>query len=471
MQLRSYQQDIINQINASQSKRIIVSAPTGAGKAITLLSLAKQYTDNNKQVLLLVDRLQLVNQLSDTASNLHITHNVITGDKNITHQDNYLTIASIQSWSGKGCYDLLLIDECHTLYKPITSYLTQFKGLCVGFTATPYTTGLKAVYDTIINTVTQAELTASNMLCDIVAYEMTPIDMTGATLVAGEYKASDVRDRSHDIYGDVIEFLTQHAELQTDTLIFCASIAHCEDVKQQLNNNNINCSIYTSKQNKTEREQILNDFILRKCGILITVATLSKGFDCPQIKHILDLRPLKKSLAEYIQMIGRGTRTYKDKTHCKLIDFSGNYERFCVEINDIYNNGVINKWDSLQFKPEKTKSTKIVDDPKTPVNNYLSVKKDNIICEKSKLQIENIQDIGRSGGGEHKTFWQFIKSIFTSKSKKGRENMHKRFENARQKEEEKYQKAMAKFDKEIEYYNKLIAIQEANSKRKQSIIF
>ncbi len=330
----AWQQKALDDINNSRTNRVLLQAPTGAGKAYLIMFIAKQAINEGKSVLLLVDRIQLLNQLTATACvfgiELNLSNNGYDG----------LTIMMIQSWIKQKTlpfYKLIIQDECHTQYNTLTNYLKDFTGKAIGLTATPYTAGLRKIYPELITTLTADQLTRDGILCPLKPYEMRKIDMTGAEVVKGEWLAKDVQKRSADIYGDAVRIYRNTTKKRG--LIFCANISHCQDVAANFKTAGINAEIYTSAQSSRERNAIMRRFDNRETLLLITVAALSKGFDRSYIEVIMDLRPLRQSISEYIQMIGRGLRNDPNKTKCILIDFSGNWGRFKYMFNEAYFNG------------------------------------------------------------------------------------------------------------------------------------
>lgn len=338
---RPFQQKVMDKLAVCNSKRICVTAPTGAGKAIQLMMIANEALNKSQRVLLLVDRIALITQLSNTAKQCGLEHSIWWKCEE-KHSEQFI-IGSMQTvfYNGKipGKYDLILIDECHQLYDGIVDYAATYKGTIIGVTATPFTIGLGNVYDTLITATTAHELTENGTLCALEPYIMTKINMEDTNYIGGEYSARAIRARSADILGDVVANYKQHA-LGLRSICFCATIQHCDDVAKQFTDAGIPIAVYTSKTSLAEREQILKDFDNSKVMILISVAALSKGFDKPYIECILDLRPLRRSFAEYVQMIGRGLRSMPGKKACKLLDFSGNLHRFIDDYEDLFHNGV-----------------------------------------------------------------------------------------------------------------------------------
>lgn len=343
---RYWQQKAINDVENAIThgkNRLLISAPTGSGKAYLLMFIIKRLLrGGNIRILLLVDRIKLVDQLCESAKIFNFDYNKIQGSIRDYNNDRLLTIASIQTYFNNPVateYDVIIQDECHSQYSALTEYLQNHKGAAIGCTATPYSAGLMDIYTHLIETQTAAELTADKVLTPLRPFEMREIDMVGAKIVAGEWAASDVHKRSAKIYGDVVrEFRCSHV-YDKQGIVFCANIAHCNDVAKRFIRANVTCAVYSSMQSLKERQEILAKFDNNEIQLLISVATLSKGFDRPQIEVILDLRPLRKSLNEYIQMIGRGIRANKGKNECVLLDFSGNWDRFKDKVLLAHNHG------------------------------------------------------------------------------------------------------------------------------------
>jgi len=68
------------------------------------------------------------------------------------------------------------------------------------------------------------------------------------------------------------------------------------------------------------RKSVLKWFKEKKGAILVNVDMLTKGFDEPTIE-VVALNRATKSMTLYLQMIGRGSRTFKDKLNFTLFDF------------------------------------------------------------------------------------------------------------------------------------------------------
>src|SRR5690606_9648258 len=75
------------------------------------------------------------------------------------------------------------------------------------------------------------------------------------------------------------------------------------------------------------RTEIFDGFNNNDFDVLVNVDIATKGFDCPDIQ-VVALYRATMSLALYLQMLGRGARVSKGKSHFTVFDFGGNKSRF-----------------------------------------------------------------------------------------------------------------------------------------------
>jgi superfamily II DNA/RNA helicase len=167
--------------------------------------------------------------------------------------------------------------------------------------------------------------------------------MTGAETAGGEWTDKAAEERELQIVGDVVSDWLKFGD-NRKTIVFGATIAHCEELCRQFINSGVMAAVFTSDTTTKERADLLKEY--RKPNshlkILISVEALAKGFDVPDVGCICDARPLRKSLSTAIQMWGRGLRSSPEtgKVDCHLLDFSGNIIRFFDDFNEIFFNGL-----------------------------------------------------------------------------------------------------------------------------------
>jgi superfamily II DNA or RNA helicase len=254
--------------------------------------------------------------------------------------------------------DLIIVDEAHTQLKVITDHIRSCRASVIGLSATPFSSGLGKYYSNLINAVTMAELTKSGVLVPMRVLSGKRIDMRGAATAGGEWTEQAAAERGMEIIGDVVLEWVRHAA-NRKTIVFGATIAHCDAMVRQFNNAGVMAASFTSETTDAERKTLLDEFKKRDSVIrvLVSVEALAKGFDVPDVGCVCDVRPLRKSLSTAMQMWGRGLRSSPDtgKTDLLLLDFSGNIVRFSEDFEHIFHNGL----DSLDASEQLDKVVRV----------------------------------------------------------------------------------------------------------------
>ena len=252
-------------------------------------------------------------------------------------------------------FDLIVIDECHrggakdeSTWRGI---LEHFKpAVQLGLTATPkrktnsdtyayfgdpvYTYALKEGIGDGFLTPFKVRQMASTM--DTYTFSDDDEVVSGEIDPDREYTEADfntklVIDEREE--SRVTEFMDQIDQRQK-TLVFCATQDHAARVRNFINQIKTDpdphyCERVTADDGKLG-EQHLREFQDNEKSlptILTTSQKLSTGVDARNIRNIVLLRPIK-SMIEFKQIIGRGTRTFDGKDFFTIYDFVKAYEHF-----------------------------------------------------------------------------------------------------------------------------------------------
>ena len=324
----------------------LLMAPTGAGKTYLGMRVVHEALLRGLSALFVCDRTTLINQTSAVADSYGLSaHGIIQADHWRTDLRFPFQIASVQTLARRKWpdSDVIIIDECHTQYRASTEHIKSCRARVVGLSATPFSAGLGLIFTNLVNAATMNDLTQSGVLVPLRIFSCTKPDMRGAETAGGEWTDRAAEQRGMEIIGDVVQEWVKHAN-GLKTIVFGATISHCEEIAKQFNEAGIMAAVFTSKTPDGERKQLLDEYQKSDSAlrVLISVEALAKGFDCKSVEAICDCRPLRKSLSTAIQMWGRGLRSSPDtgKKECRLLDFSGNIIRFAADYSDIYYNGL-----------------------------------------------------------------------------------------------------------------------------------
>jgi superfamily II DNA or RNA helicase len=339
--------------------KLMLCVPTAAGKTVFAGLVIADFVKRGLRCMFVVDRLVLIQQTVKAFNKMGIPCDIMQGN-NSTYTNAPVIVASQQTLIRREFpkdLAMIIIDEAHILSKQLKTIIKECNLPIVGLSATPYTRGLANVFNVLMNPITAEQLTKDGILIPLKAIRCKKINMTGAKKIAGEYSDSEIEARAVDIVGDVIEEYKKHAN--NKAIAFCATIKQSEALAGEFNANGIPAAVFCSTTTAEERLMIIHKYTnTQDIMVLVSVSALATGFDAPNVQTVIDCRPLNKSLSTYVQSIGRGLRTHPDKTHCLLMDFTGNIIKFMEDFEDVYCNGV----DSLcnaekkdTVKPEKLK--------------------------------------------------------------------------------------------------------------------
>ena len=252
-------------------------------------------------------------------------------------------------------FDLIVIDECHrgganeeSRWREIMNYFAP--AVQLGLTATPRT-GINAdtyrYFGKPVYTYSLKEGINDGYLTPFRVKKVgTTIDdyiyVSDDTVMEGEvehgrlYREVDfnnliiIREREKKR----VEIFMRDMEQAQKTLVFCATKEHallCRDlINQTADSTDANYCARVTYKDGAIGEQHLRAFRDNEKTIptvLTTSRKLSTGVDARNVRNIVLMRPVR-SMIEFKQIIGRGTRIYDGKDYFTIYDFVRAYEHF-----------------------------------------------------------------------------------------------------------------------------------------------
>lgn len=340
----------------------ILYGPTGFGKTEIACAMLKAADQKGTRSAMVLDRIVLCDQTSGRLDKYGIAHGVMQSGHWRYRPHERIQVCSAQTIEKRGSFpglELLIVDEAHQTRKQTIEFIKNNPRVrVVGLTATPFTKGLGAVYTNVVSAVSTEELVDEKFLVPLRVFMAKQIDMTGAKKIAGEWSEKEATERGIKITGDVVaEWVAKTTLLfgkPVKTIVFCAGVAHGEDLSRKFGEAGYNFVSVSYKDDDDFKRDAFTEFAKPDSAIhgLIATDILTKGFDVPDVMCGISARPFSKSLSSHVQQLGRVMRPYPGKEFALWLDHSGNYLRFLEDWETLYSDGP-GELDDGREKPKK----------------------------------------------------------------------------------------------------------------------
>ena len=340
MQLRYYQKNTIDKLREKLQiglKRLIMCAPTGAGKTVMFSFMLRSALNKNKKCMVLTHRTELLTQSNGVLSALNCeVVNLDAKLKKVPKNAN-MYVAMTQTLSRRlrnddykqilSELDLLIIDESHLQnFNSVFPYLNE-NTIVIGATATPLRTSnqssLDEFYQDIVEEVTIGRLISDGYLAKPNTYGIK-LNLDAVKIKGGEYDADSLGDflTRNKVFDGVYENYTRLTP-NKKAIIFAPNIESSRKLVRELSERGLPIKHLDGGTPSGERSDTLTWFKSTPNALLSNVGILTAGFDEPTIEVVILYRATK-SLSLFLQMVGRGSRVTESKSEFTILDFGNN---------------------------------------------------------------------------------------------------------------------------------------------------
>ncbi len=388
---RYYQEIAINRaVEAllAGDKRILLTMATGTGKTVVAFQICWKLWNSRwnlkgehrrPRILFLADRNILVDDPKDKTFAVFgdARWKIENGEANKSRElyfSTYQAIAEDERRPGlyreypPDFFDLIIIDECHrgsardeSSWRSILEYFEPAAQL--GLTATPYREESRDTYAYFGNPIYEYSLRQGiedgflapyrvhRVITTFDAAGWRPtkgqLDRFGQEIPDEEYHTKDferlvsLRARTEAVARHLTDYL-KRTDRYAKTIIFCVDQEHADEMRRSLAN--LNADLMQQHANYVCRVTAADGDIGRGAlskfqeletetpVILTTSQLLTTGVDAPTTKNVVLVRVIN-SMAEFKQIIGRGTRVRQDygKLYFDILDYTGSATRLFAD--------------------------------------------------------------------------------------------------------------------------------------------
>lgn len=343
IKLRDYQQpfydDLIREIYVKDVKKVCAYLPTGGGKSVIIGKLANEGLKG--RTLILTHRAEIFQQNAEWLDEV----GVLSSKENTLRHDNRVVIAMVQTLDARikaygvnylGHFDNIILDEVHILIFEKVFVRYNYKKL-IGFTGSPVIYGKKLEFN--IDGVDYVEDYTLSKLFDTLVCGPDTQDLIDLGYLVREHtivlklpdfdklkeSASNpdgyTSKSMNEVYYNTVSLDKlwegyQKYGVGKKTMIFNSSnkvnkmvydFFKKKGVNAKMFDTSGNTEINPATGNNYKRDEIVEWFREERDAVLINTNVFTTGFDVSDVEAVFVNRATK-SLALWIQMVGRGSR-------------------------------------------------------------------------------------------------------------------------------------------------------------------
>lgn len=287
--LHPFQIDVVDRVKEAilqGARRIILQAATGAGKTNCAAYIVKRAVAKGSDVLLLVHRRRLVDQISGRLHEFEVQHGIIMRDEpmsrecrvQVASRDTMLSRCLNNSWLGLPPARIVIVDEAHHAAQPDSEYrriIEHYRDAVVLLlTATPVGPdgkGMGPWAQALICAAPTSQLVRDGYLCPVKVF-------------APERKRKGNR-LLRGIAGDLVESWQQYAEGRP-TVLFCSRVGHSQDAVEGFRQAGISAVHVDADTPDDERNRAFDAVAAGKIKVLSNVGIIGEGVDVPELKCV-----------------------------------------------------------------------------------------------------------------------------------------------------------------------------------------
>lgn len=335
--LRDYQEETLTKFKGwytSDVAEALVALATGMGKTRTACACCHTVVSGGLgRILWVTHRTELLNQSAATlAAYIGKSVGVEQANRKVTDRDCQILIASVQTLKGARLatlaewYEpaLIVFDEAH---HSVARTWTQIKlafpqAKVLNLTATPFRSDISRRLELgqVLAEYNTSDGIKMGVLVPPKLIGTIKLQLDKVAVKMGDYDAESLSEllTKPDVIQACISTVLPHIAKRKG-IIFAATVAHGRLIAESLRNAGVWVGEVYGETPQEERAAIYDYVRKNKNSAIVNNLVCTEGLDIPELDLVVIFRPTKNA-ALYLQMLGRGLRSFLGKDSCLVID-------------------------------------------------------------------------------------------------------------------------------------------------------
>jgi DNA repair protein RadD len=154
------------------------------------------------------------------------------------------------------------------------------------------------------------------------------IDTSAIALSGYDFNAIQLEAvaKSPEAVNAAADEIMENAGSRKGILIFGSGKEHCRMLRDAMRERGVSAEAVFGDTPTQERNATVAMFKQQKIRCLVSLRVFTTGFNAKHV-DLLAIVNATKSTGLYVQIVGRGTRLFRGKENCLILDFGGNIDR------------------------------------------------------------------------------------------------------------------------------------------------
>lgn len=350
---------VVTAIQAARNTHPIAAIVTGGGKSLVAAMLVERLTalHPSARCMILAPSQELVQQNTKEAA-AYLAPALVTqigvycASLNRKDRQRKITFGTPQSvWRQVrrfGPIDYCIVDEAHGFDLSLKSVRKLVEGLreinphvrFIALTATPFRQkGVKTVplsqcglFTAKVYDLTTGRnfnrLIREGYIAPIVAptVRFPQIELEGVKTSGEDFDEKQLAEAAMKVTDEVVTVGLDNLEDRKHVMWFGVNVAHAKMLRDCLEKRAEESTLIYGDLENGERVEGIKEFQRKETRHIVSVGTLTTGFDAPHVDAIVIVRATRSQIL-FRQIVGRGIRPEEGKEDCLILDAGGNFAR------------------------------------------------------------------------------------------------------------------------------------------------